>query len=173
MEQRDAAELVELLAKHFPGTRLEPGTVQAYTERFAEFKDPELAFEAVRDIINTSEFWPSYSTIRQTYLAKRNRKLDQEQRLALDREGGDVRELPQDVKDFLARHQIGSAYQTPDTPEEEGKAATLPEAEGGACDDCGNNTSRRWRYGKFTVCTLCARLRLRAAAKVGVPPPVQ
>lgn len=171
MERAQAEELVSILTKFFPNTRITEDTFAAYTGMLEELKDPEVAFEAVNDIVKTSDHWPSYATIRETYIAKRNRKLDNEQRLALDREGGDIRELPDEVKEFMARHQIGAAYQTPATDDTPAAAQVLVEADGGACDDCGNIVPRRWLYGKFVLCSLCARSRLRAAAQAGVAPP--
>lgn len=45
----------------------------------------------------------------------------------------------------------------------------LPVVDGGSCDDCAEQTDRRWRYGRRALCRACVVPRARAAAYV---PPV-
>lgn len=54
----------------------------------------------------------------------------------------------------------------------EGDRLGSPDLGAGACDDCGHESARRWRYGRATLCRSCARLRLRRAAREGVEPPL-
>lgn len=44
--------------------------------------------------------------------------------------------------------------------------AELKEVEGGACDDCGRESRRRWRLGRLTVCRVCGAARVRVGKAV-------
>lgn len=44
--------------------------------------------------------------------------------------------------------------------------ARLADAGGGACEDCAEQTDRRWRYGRRALCRACVVPRARAASYV-------
>lgn len=160
MELQKAEQLLKTLCDAFR-MELQEGAYRTYLAAFEELRSPEIAFEAVKDLIYSSERFPAIATIRSTYLTKRNRQLDHEQRLAIEADTEAVREIPQVVKDFMARWQQPA--------EEEARVApsdVLVEQPGGRCDDCSNDVAKRYLYGKFTLCTMCASSRLRVAAKL-------
>ena len=41
----------------------------------------------------------------------------------------------------------------------------LEEVDGGTCDDCKQEASRRWRFGRVTLCRPCAASRVRRRAR--------
>lgn len=109
MKPYQAKDLVDILLAHFPTMRLEEGAYRAYVGAFEELANAEVAFEAVKDIIHGSERWPSIAVIRQTYMLKRDRQLGRAQLEAPDPE---PRELPPEVKEWLASHQIGRSIES-------------------------------------------------------------
>jgi len=160
MEREQATQLVRLLADAFV-KQLEPGTVEIYIATFEALKSKHLAYETVKDLIETSEHFPRIATIRSTYIAKRNRELDGEQNkqimAAVDAEV--VREIPQDFKDLMAAMNARSADANTFKPD------GLEEIEGGECFDCKRNVEVRYVYGSFNLCSVDVAKRMALRQK--------
>lgn len=159
MELQEAEQLLKLLCDGFR-IELQEGAYRTYLGAFEELARADLAYETVKTIIYNGDRFPSIATIRSTYKQKRDLQLDRDQN-QLEAERDTVRELPSFVKEFVAKLEGTAKPDEPAAPSQ-----VLVEAGPGRCDDCHNEVSTRYLYGKFSLCTMCSGSRLRVAAKL-------
>lgn len=159
MTRAQAGQLLALLTAAHPRTKIEDATVDLWLDELSRL-DHEVGAVAVRALVEAVKGWPTIAHLHEQIAAAREQAIrerrDQERREAQDAfdrmPRPPLREIPAAVA-LLERFSL--------------KPIDAERVEDGPCDDGCGRSEARYRVGRFNVCGSCARLRARAATRLG------
>lgn len=151
MEHEDAKNLVSFMKSAFPKSYFPEESMITYADLLTGLTNPQTAYEAIRDLIDSQPDLPSFAAIRETYAIKRQRQIEKH---------GLPEGTPDDVpppRQFLAL--LGQLQ----TNAKEFEPPNLVEVAAGRCDDCQHDVEHRYHFGSYLLCLTHAMARARVA----------
>lgn len=151
MEHEDAKNLVSFMKSAFPKSYFPEESMITYADLLTGLTNPQTAYLAIRDLVDSNPDLPSFALIRETYVIKRQREIEKH---GLPEGTPDDVPPPKAFLDLLGKLQTNAKeFETPN----------LVEVAAGRCDDCDHDVEHRYHFGSYLLCLSHAMARARVA----------
>jgi hypothetical protein len=160
MNEQEARRQLGTLLAAFPRQEVQAETVAVYVQQLQRM-NRDAAEEAIANVLRNARMFPAISDLWNAYEPAASRRRAERERmernLAEDSLSRDISiseilsRIPKEQLGFLEGHD---------------ETHNLPRVEAGKCEDCRQDVSGRFMYGRLSLCRKCAGFRTRAAERL-------